>query len=446
MATNTDAVDLNARIVARLPPAELRQSCHDVLRDEATNVSDRLREVVEALGRLNKVEAAVRRLQQGKSDCRRSEGLVAMLTETERIRDELASRLKRMQFDPLSTRGAADEVSWMRVSVELVTRTPTQLLPASYEPWAATKAEAGTRRREPRRRVGGSAVVKLEQRVESPRARLKPRAASKLNESSDDSDDSDGSDNNDDSDYREDSESSEDAKATISSLSSSSSSSDSGDDSASSDDASASPRNQVSVPDRVSPRSDDRSAKVATVRAASSGKAPATNRSSSKRDSDDSGNSNDSTSASDTERGSPSDWIKELTSHSAAVQSAAPQSRVAKRKSASRGKKKKMVGPKPMLVLAQDCLAKVNCSGSDGSLADAIEAVWDLILRVRDGADDLVHAQPTATAVAEAITGLARRLTIAAVRYTEAIQVTELAAMLDSLCSTRPKLRASLDR
>jgi hypothetical protein len=114
MATNMDGVDLNARIVARLLPAELHQSCHDVFRDEVAKVSDRLRGATEAMGRLKKVEAAVRRLQQGKTDCRRSEGLVVLLVETERVRDELATRLEKMRHASLSARGAAEEVSWMR--------------------------------------------------------------------------------------------------------------------------------------------------------------------------------------------------------------------------------------------------------------------------------------------------------------------------------------------
>jgi hypothetical protein len=116
--------NLNARIVARLPPADLRQSCHDVFRDEVANISDRLREATEAMGRLKKVEAAVSRLQQGKTDYRRSEGLVALVADTESIKSELMSKLHRMKLDLRASAVNADEVS--RVDKSGPLRTPRQ--------------------------------------------------------------------------------------------------------------------------------------------------------------------------------------------------------------------------------------------------------------------------------------------------------------------------------
>lgn len=105
------ALDLNARIVAHLPPRALRASCYRVLRSEISDVSDRLKEVTAAFGGLKEVEAAVTLLQKAKDDLGRSASLMTLVADAERVQRELASKMGRVKhvFPPVA--GFSDEVS-----------------------------------------------------------------------------------------------------------------------------------------------------------------------------------------------------------------------------------------------------------------------------------------------------------------------------------------------
>jgi hypothetical protein len=89
--------DLNASIVERLPPHKLRKSCNGIFQDEMRNISGRLRDATKAMERLMEVEAAVSRLQQGKSDRGRSKNLMALMMETESVTSALSKRLELME-------------------------------------------------------------------------------------------------------------------------------------------------------------------------------------------------------------------------------------------------------------------------------------------------------------------------------------------------------------
>lgn len=88
-------LDLYERVLARLPPPALSESCNGVLQSEISDVSARLKEVAEAFGRLKEVETAVAQLQQDKDDRRRSASLMALVADTERVQRRLSKQLKR---------------------------------------------------------------------------------------------------------------------------------------------------------------------------------------------------------------------------------------------------------------------------------------------------------------------------------------------------------------
>jgi len=91
-----ETLDLYERILVRLPLTALRDSCNGVLRCEVDDVQARLKETVEAFGRLKEVEAAVTQLQQDKEDRRRSASLMALIADTESVQRRLIKKMKRM--------------------------------------------------------------------------------------------------------------------------------------------------------------------------------------------------------------------------------------------------------------------------------------------------------------------------------------------------------------
>lgn len=89
-------LDLYERILARLPPPALRDSCNGVLQREVDDIGARLKEVAEAFRRLKEVETAVTQSQQDKGDRRRSTSLMALVSETEGVQRRLSKELKRV--------------------------------------------------------------------------------------------------------------------------------------------------------------------------------------------------------------------------------------------------------------------------------------------------------------------------------------------------------------
>jgi len=114
--------DLYERILARLPPATLHDSCNSVLRREMDDVSARLKEVAEAFGRLTEVETAVTQLQQDKEDRWRSASLMALIADTERVQAILSEQLIRLGHSKCPGIPNADAVSRRAGQLMLFTR------------------------------------------------------------------------------------------------------------------------------------------------------------------------------------------------------------------------------------------------------------------------------------------------------------------------------------
>lgn len=99
------------RILARLPPRALRDSCNGVLLSELDTVRSCLDNVSEAFKKLKEVGEAVTMLQLDKSDRRRSDRLMALVDSTEETQRDTMLALRRMR-SVFAESQAVGSVAW----------------------------------------------------------------------------------------------------------------------------------------------------------------------------------------------------------------------------------------------------------------------------------------------------------------------------------------------
>lgn len=412
--------DLNARIVARLPPAELRQSCCDVFQDEVTEVSDRLRGVMEAMARLKDVEAAVSQLQENKSGRRRSKRLMALVADTERVKSELQSKLRRMK---LGLRAAAVDTDEM------------------------TTANAITRTNRPVDRRRGL-KVKLEgvvtDSVRPAASRLIPSSGGNRGELSSNNDasasDSSGSDS-----------SGSDSSASDSNASGSSGSDTSGSAAEEFEDEA----------DMFAVQPTEKRAKVAAAAqlATKPSAAPSIDNvkeegrkeieAGESSDSESSEDSDDSVSSSDSDIADPSDWIKELAwevDAPATPGSEEPSGkRVTKRKRSLDEKGAVKHTLKTMLAHTASSLAKINAAFGSNSRGEAVEELQRLLAGIMNQKSS-INPTDKLPAVAEAIYRVSRSIKKTPMSFKEYTLVGKTAATIKRLVKARPTQCSALKR